>query len=116
MKSESKKRITALILTAMMVFSMTPLISETGCVYANDLQADQLQPENGIPLVIVRVDESKTTIDDMNGSYQHSVRCEDATVEIIVPEGYSGGYQAAGQAAAPGGELKLDSPGTVELE
>ena len=56
-------------------------------VFAYD--ESNLEPENGIPLVIVRVDESQTSIDDMNGSYQHSVRCNDATVEIKIPEGYN---------------------------
>ena len=47
----------------------------------------ELQLENGVPLVIVRVDETTRTIDHMNASYDHSARCEAATVEIRLPEG-----------------------------
>ena len=54
------------------------------------LSAENLQPNNGIPLVIVRVNEDQTnSIDKMNDSFDHSVRCESGSEEIILPEGYS---------------------------
>ena len=69
-------------------------------------------PKNGIPLVVVRVDEQELhqdgdnwygSIDDMNSSKDHSVRCK-GTVEIIVPDG----YQSEFGGNAPSGALKLD--------
>ena len=53
---------------------------------------DDLLPHNGIPLVIVRIneDDGNATIDEMNGSKDHSVKCA-GTVEIRFPEGYSVG-------------------------
>jgi len=66
-----------------------------------------LEPQNGIPLVIIRIDESEEaiaeaeakakekdkdydfgTIAEMNASKKHSVRCT-GTVEIRVPAGYT---------------------------
>ena len=62
-------------------------------VFAED---DPLTPQNGLPLVIVRVDEEAgASIEEMNSSYDHSVRCESATMEIKLPENYKGGYPAA---------------------
>ena len=59
------------------------------------------EPENGIPLVVVNVDECELHIDeegdaygsiqDMNDSEDHSVRCT-GSVDILIPEGYKGGY------------------------
>ncbi len=73
--------------------------TQKDAVHAEKDPAESLLPKNGIPLVIVRVDESKTSIDDMNGSPDHSVRCESATMEIVVPEGYG--------MDAPAGEMVL---------
>ena len=71
----------------------------------NSLAYDEahLEPENGIPLVIIRVDESETSIDDMNNSYKHSVRCNNATAEIKVPDGYNNEL-----ITFPYGEINLD--------
>lgn len=53
---------------------------------------DDLMPHNGIPLVIIRINEGdgNPTIDEMNGSKDHSVKCE-GTAEIRFPEGDSVG-------------------------
>lgn len=53
---------------------------------------DDLLPHNGIPLVIIRIDEDdgNSAIDEMNGSRDHSVKCT-GTVEIRFPDGYSVG-------------------------
>ena len=47
-------------------------------------------PQNGIPVVIIEIDESdgNNTIEDMNASEDHSVRCT-GTMQIIVPEGFA---------------------------
>ncbi|MCR5208224.1 MAG: CotH kinase family protein [Eubacterium sp.] len=72
-------------------------------------------PENGLPLVVVSIDESdgaiaaaaesdKTheygTIDDMNASADHSVRCV-GEVTVTVPEGFAGDYGSASVPTAP---------------
>ena len=75
-------------------------------------------PKNGIPLVIVRIDESEEaiaaatendsshtygTVEDMNSSYDHSVRCT-GTIEFIVPDEYKGEY---GSVNVPDTEVQL---------
>ena len=77
------------------------------------------RPENGIPLVIVRIDESREAIaeasrrdpaheygtaDEKNESMDHSVRCV-GEIQIIVPDGFAGEY---GSAEAPEGPLALN--------
>lgn len=79
---------------------------------------ETFETENGIPLVIIRVDESDEaitaahkkdnehtygTINDMNESLDHSTRCV-GTVEIIIPEGYESEY---GSSEIPFGEQDL---------
>ena len=44
-------------------------------------------PDNGIPVVYLRIDESQGTIDDMIDSPDHSVYCY-GTMSIDVPEGF----------------------------
>ena len=78
-------------------------------------------PEHGIPLMIIRIDESNEgiqsakendpdhkygTIRQMNHSSDHSVRCI-GTTELKVPEGYSGGYGSLPYELTTG-ELKLE--------
>ena len=80
--------------------------------------SDGLVPENGIPLVIIRVDESEEaikaaidndpehdygTIAEMNESKHHTVRSA-GTIEIILPDGYVGEYDLSNN---PVGEQKL---------
>ena len=76
-------------------------------------------PQNGLPLVIIRVDESEETIanyntndpnheygdiDAINGSNDHSVRGV-GTVEIILPDNYVSEY---GSLTIPEGEKELE--------
>ena len=78
---------------AMLVLSATAVFADDGII---------LEPQHGIPLVIVNIDESEDaiaaaeanddkhdygTIVEMNESENHSVRCV-GSVEIKVPEGY----------------------------
>ena len=63
---------------------------------AEDNDGGQL-PDNGIPVVIIEIDESDGhTIDDMNSSSDHSVDCY-GTMQIIVP----GGFMYCDMAKAP---------------
>lgn len=76
-----------------------------------------VKPENGIPLIVVNVDECDLytdedgdrygSIQDMNESEDHSVRCK-GDVDILVPEGYSCGYgDSVLSPDAETGKLKL---------
>lgn len=73
------------------------------------------KPEHGIPLVIIRIDESGEaiakaaqgdpaheygTVDEMNGSMEHSVWCV-GEIQIIVPDGFAGEYGSAEVPAEP---------------
>ena len=93
-----------------MFFSVTVFLQEDPII---------LEPQNEIPLLIIRIDESEKAIadakekdsehvygkvSDMNDSPDHSVRCV-GTVEIIVPDEYEGEY---GSVSVPAGEIKLD--------
>ena len=70
-------------------------------------------PQNGIPMVIIRVDEPEDmyeedgnqygSITDMNVSWTHSVRCK-GTIEFVLPEGYESEHHGT----APTGELELN--------
>lgn len=45
-------------------------------------------PDNGLPVVTIEIDETEGhTIEDMNGSKDHSVECS-GTMQITVPEGF----------------------------
>ena len=43
--------------------------------------------DNGIPVVYLNIDETDTTIEEMNASVDHSVYCY-GTISIKVPEGF----------------------------
>ena len=57
------------------------------------------EPRNGIPLIIINIDEEDLntdskgnqygTINDMNSDFSHNVRCK-GSVSILTPEGYDG--------------------------
>ena len=82
------------------------LMGRSGRAFAADKKVPT-EPQNGIPLVIVSVDETAKgygTIKTMNDSEDHSVKCT-GTVEIKVPEGWEGPY---GVSEAPAEALKLD--------
>lgn len=71
-------------------------------------------PRNGIPLLVIYVDEQELhqskkgnwygTIADMNESPDHSVRCEGSII-ILLPEQ---GYQSEYGGTAPAGTIELD--------
>ncbi len=72
----------AVILLLLIVFIFAP------AAYAED--ADGVMPDNGIPVVTVTIDEKAEgygTIDEMNASQNHSVKCY-GTVKIDVPKGF----------------------------
>ncbi len=115
-----KKKITKLSKAATaVIISVMLCLSAVMCANAADGDEIPLTPQNNIPLLIVRVDESKDavsaakaddtdneygTVAQMNGSPDHSVRCV-GSVEFVLPEGYEGEY---GSASVPEGEIKLD--------
>ena len=72
----------AVILLLLIVFIFVPT------AYAED--TDGVMPDNGIPVVTVTIDEKAEgygTIDEMNESADHSVKCH-GTVKIDVPKGF----------------------------
>jgi len=102
MKKHSSK-ILVMLLTLIMIVTMMPLPAFA----AGDGEEGgttvpvPAEPENGIPLIVINVDEQELeadekgdtygSIQDMNESEDHSVRCK-GSVDILLPEGYSGGY------------------------
>ena len=131
-KSTIKDRIKDTILrsTAVVSFALVVTLALAGVLPSAVAAAGEgaegggLSPLNGVPLVIVRVDESSGgiaaaksndskheygDIAAMNKSAYHSVRCV-GTVEIKVPEGYSCEYAPGADISslAPAGEMKLD--------
>ena len=119
-----KKRAWEIMIAAF--FAAVVVMCWSLCVWANETEQNSVptEPQNGIPLVIVYVDESEEaiaaaeeassddpakrddygTIAEMNSSEDHSVRCT-GTIEIKVPEGFAGEY---GNAAVPAGEIDLE--------
>ena len=108
-----------LIAAAFSVWSILLVLSGGFAVYAAEEDPVPTEPVNGVPLVIVRVDESEDaissaqtddpehdygTIADMNESEDHSVRCV-GTVQVLVPEGFQGEY---GSADVPADALELE--------
>ncbi len=106
------KKFISLILTLNMIIAL--LFSAPFTAEATDVPT---QPQNGIPLIVVNIDESEEaiaaanasdashtygTIEDMNGSNDHSVRCV-GDVDISVPDGYVSKYGSS----LPEGNLKL---------
>ena len=86
---------------------------------AEESSEEPIVPQNGIPLVIIRIDESEEainnassndpeheygTIEEMNASKHHTTRCV-GTAEIILPEGYEGEYDLTNN---PVGEVELE--------
>lgn len=65
----------AVLLVTCMLMAVTP-------AYAEEVKVD-----NGIPVVYLTIDESKGTIEAMNTSENHSVKCY-GTVSIDVPDGF----------------------------
>ena len=126
-RSSLKKRILPIALAVMLAVTMMPQVAAAGSDEQDMLPGPSSavpvpeDPENGIPLIIVNVNEDSQaiaaaneadkehqygTVAEMNGSEDHSVRCI-GDVEIKMPEGYSGGYGAS-QFNPAAGNLKLD--------
>ena len=83
-----------------------------------DPAASQDIPQNGIPLLILRIDESEDTIakasendpkheygtiEQMHESALHTVRCV-GDLQLLVPDGYEGEY---GSSSVPSGPVEL---------
>jgi len=68
------------------LFAAAVMFITGGTSYALDDETGL--PDNGLPVVIIEVDETEGhTINDMNGSKDHSVECS-GTMQISVPEGF----------------------------
>ena len=106
------KKITAILLALLLAAGSLCAVPFTAAALTPD------SPANGLPLVVIEVDESDAaiqaaaqsdqkhtygTIAQMNASPDHSVRCVGA-VRISVPEGFESEY---GSAAVPAGSVPL---------
>ena len=98
------KKTLALVLIWIMALAMLPVTA-----FAED--EDSIVPKNGIPLVIIRLDEEEFkdkdgneygTIEDMNNDKDHKIRCK-GTVEFVVPDGFVSEFGGD----VPEGELTL---------
>lgn len=83
------KHLTSFILSTVLALSagLTAGADNTGTDWLE-------QQDNGVPVVYLTIDESAEgcgTIEEMNQSPDHSVRCT-GTVRIDVPDGYTGDY------------------------
>ena len=65
----------------------------------------ELTEDPGIPTVYVNIDETDVTVEEMNTSPDHSVRCT-GSLDIQVPEGYTGDYLT--EPAAGFKDLKME--------
>ena len=100
---KSASKMLVMLMTLILIVAMMPLTA-----FAVDDSAEGVasvpvpaEPENGIPLIVINVDEQELytdekgdtygSIQDMNESEDHSVRCK-GSVDILVPEGYRYGY------------------------
>lgn len=62
--------------------------------FAAEYAIPDILADNGLPVVNITIDESAEgfgTIEEMNGSPDHSVKCT-GSVKITVPDGYTGDY------------------------
>ena len=100
---KSASKMLVMLMTLILIVAMMPLTA-----FAVDDSAEGVasvpvpaEPENGIPLIVINVDEQELytdekgdtygSIQDMNESEDHNVRCK-GSVDILVPEGYRYGY------------------------
>ena len=74
------KCIAAVLLSAFLLISAVFFLTDI-------VNADETEPDNGIPVVYINIDESEGTIEDMLSSEDHSVYCY-GTISIRVPEGF----------------------------
>lgn len=110
MGKKSKRRITGVLCMMVLLLAV--------CIAAAAETETAETPKNGIPLMVIRIDESEEgigkaarndpkhaygTIEEMECSELHSIRCI-GDVEFIVPEGYTGEY---GSAEVPAGRVAL---------
>ena len=80
-------------LSTLILFLFALILPNALFASENQYSLDNLEPQNGIPLLIIRVDETDATINDMNSSYDHSLKLTNGTAEIKVPEDFNGGYK-----------------------
>ena len=97
-----KRKLTAYLLTLAVLLGVVPISGNAAGT--EDLKT----PDNGIPLLIINIDEDAggdyKTISEMNASLSKIALCT-GTVEVKIPEGYKSEY---GDYEVPDEPLKLD--------
>ena len=83
-RNVSRRKLPKLLLPVFLMVLLLFLAGESICTFADDAV-----PDNGIPVIYVRVSETggNPTIQDMLESPDHSVTCT-GTLDIVVPEGF----------------------------
>ena len=120
MKGQRKACCLAVFTVIITVFSLIPGFASAEMNDAGNSDKSVIntavpdQPKNRLPLLVINIDEKELytdekghqygTIDDMNGSTDHSIRCN-GSVSIMVPDGYQGIY---GTVTVPQESLKLN--------
>ena len=105
------KRLISAASALMMFTSLAPALpSGSGYVLAQAYEAVDIEDlnDNGIPVLYINIDESAEgygTIEEMNESPDHSVKCT-GTVKLDVPDGYTGDYSE--EALKDTKDLKLE--------
>ncbi|MBR6044180.1 MAG: CotH kinase family protein [Ruminococcus sp.] len=105
-----KRFVSAASALVMFMSFATALSSGSRYVYAEEADSFVLEDlnDNGIPVLYIDIDETAEgygTIEEMNESYDHSVKCT-GTVRLDVPDGYTGDYSE--EALKDTKDLKLD--------
>jgi hypothetical protein len=80
------KKIGSRLAAALLLALLAVLLPGTGAT-ASAEEGESLTVDNGIPVIYLRVDESRGTIADMISSPDHSAYCY-GTLDVTVPEGF----------------------------
>ena len=113
MKKFAFRAITAGILSAVLLFTVSATAAAETETVSDDLPSTKVVPlealqDNNIPLLTINIDENADgygTIEEMNNSKVHTVNCT-GTIQIDVPDGYKGDFSE--EILSDTSELKLD--------
>ena len=86
MKVREKKSIAAGMTAALLLVLGIFLMPQDKAYAADD---DGIDLITSIPVIVLHIDETKGTIEAMNGDAEHNTECH-GTMDIIVPDGFEG--------------------------
>ena len=97
-----KKKLIVLLIA---LFFIIPNVPTMKTVHAVEMDPEYATPKHGIPVLYLNIDESKGTVDAMNKSADHSVKCY-GTVDVKSPSTYKSEYTGTTFADVTGLELE----------